>query len=200
MIEAGIFDIGGVLAYPDSFDEVLAGVMERSQIPRSSFMPHWQKYYPLFSTGKLSEEDFWQTLSKEQQVNPIESIGLFEEEYKKQFHTFDAVFEIVTELKKTGLKIAILSNMIPPHTRYLRSINFVDGFDPVIFSCEVGLRKPDPRIYQLAIDQLQIKPEEAFFVDDKQRNINPANDEKLQAILFTGPEKLRAELHTFGCL
>ena len=47
----------------------------------------------------------------------------------------------------------------------------MDQFDATVFSCSVGMRKPDPRIYRLACEELGVEPEEAMFVGDG------ANDE-----------------------
>jgi putative hydrolase of the HAD superfamily len=48
---------------------------------------------------------------------------------------------------------------------------FADVFDATVFSCSVGLRKPDPRIYRIACEELDVEPEDAVFVGDG------ANDE-----------------------
>jgi HAD superfamily hydrolase (TIGR01509 family) len=64
----------------------------------------------------------------------------------------------------------------------------------VIISAEVGLAKPDPRIYQLALERLGVDPPEAVFVDDFLRNVEAARAAGLHAVHFKGPEQARAEL------
>ncbi len=56
-----------------------------------------------------------------------------------------------------------------------RKFGFVGGFDVPIFSAEVGLAKPDPRIYQLVLDCLQLQPNDAVFIDDNLPNIDEAH-------------------------
>jgi HAD superfamily hydrolase (TIGR01509 family) len=64
----------------------------------------------------------------------------------------------------------------------------------MIISAEVGLVKPDVRIYQLAVEQLGVKPAEAVFIDDMQQNITGAVKAGLQGIHFINSQKLRLDL------
>ena len=67
-------------------------------------------------------------------------------------------------------------------------------FDHVIESSKAGIRKPDPRIYALALTRCRLDPARTVFVDDLVINVEAARASGLRALHFTGPEKLRAEL------
>lgn len=56
--------------------------------------------------------------------------------------------------------------------------------DVIIYSHEVGVAKPDPRIYAIACERLGVRPEEIVFLDDVERNVVAANDYGIHAILF----------------
>ena len=56
------------------------------------------------------------------------------------------VIALVSNLRKLGLKLAILSNTIEPHAKALRALGLYDGFDKVFLSHEVGMHKPDADI------------------------------------------------------
>jgi putative hydrolase of the HAD superfamily len=64
----------------------------------------------------------------------------------------------------------------------------------MIISAEVGLGKPDPRIYHLAVEQLGVKAEQAVFLDDMQRNIVGAKQVGMLGIHFRNPQQVRFEL------
>lgn len=65
-------------------------------------------------------------------------------------------------------------------------------------SCYVGLRKPDPKIYQLALDVLRVKPEEAVFIDDREENAKAAAALGIQAIRYSGEAALYSALAELG--
>lgn len=62
-------------------------------------------------------------------------------------------------------------------------------FDEILYSAEVGLRKPDPRIFQTLLERLYARPEEAIFVDDFSENIKAAQDLGLHTVQFCSHEQ-----------
>ncbi|WP_028660659.1 HAD-IA family hydrolase [Nocardioides insulae] len=70
----------------------------------------------------------------------------------------------------------------------------------VTVSGEVGLAKPDPAIYRIAIDRSGLRPDELLFVDDRAENVAAAAAVGLDAVRFTGAERLRAELRARALL
>lgn len=104
--------------------------------------------------------------------------------------------EMVEALRRCAarLKTAILTN------------NWVTGFDSgdagaifglvdvVVESSKVGVRKPDPRFYELACDALQVEPQECVFLDDLGINLKPARALGMQTIKVVDPATALAEL------
>ena len=72
---------------------------------------------------------------------------------------------------------------------YLVENKFDDAFDALVLSAEVGIMKPDPRIYHIALDKLEVKPNEAVFVDDMPANVEAARTLGMQGILFQSQEQ-----------
>jgi HAD superfamily hydrolase (TIGR01509 family) len=72
--------------------------------------------------------------------------------------------------------------------------HFEDAFDDMIISAEVGLVKPDARIFHLAVEQLGVEASHAVFVDDMQRNIEGAKNVGLVGIHFKNPLQVRGEV------
>ena len=73
-------------------------------------------------------------------------------------------------------------------------------FDFAFSSCYLGLRKPQPAIYQRTLDILGKRPERILFVDDREENVVSAAAAGIKTILFTGAEALRRELGSSGVL
>jgi putative hydrolase of the HAD superfamily len=78
-----------------------------------------------------------------------------------------------------------------PHGRLL-----ADLFDVVVESSKVGVRKPDPRFYELACEQLAIEPHEAVFLDDIGGNLKPARAMGMTTIKVADPEVAIADLES----
>jgi putative hydrolase of the HAD superfamily len=74
---------------------------------------------------------------------------------------------VVHELRARGVKTALISNCSHSTRGIVDRLGIADAFDEVILSFEVGLRKPDPRIYQTALDRVGVAAELAVFVDDQ---------------------------------
>jgi len=79
--------------------------------------------------------------------------------------------ETISELRARGMRIGLITVCTDDVPRLWPETSFHGLFDVEVFSCSVGLRKPDPRIYLLACEQLGLDPHEALFVGDG------ANDE-----------------------
>jgi len=80
----------------------------------------------------------------------------------------------------------------------LAQFGLLDEFDAFFSSCYLGLRKPDPRIYRLALDVLQRDPEEAVFIDDRAENVAAAATLGIRAIRYQGSAQLAETLAQLG--
>lgn len=95
---------------------------------------------------------------------------------------------------KERLKIGLLTNNFawgegPPELREV-----VELFDVVIESSKVGIRKPEPRFYELACELLAIEPHEAVFLDDLGVNLKPARAMGMTTIKVVDPDEALDEL------
>jgi putative hydrolase of the HAD superfamily len=109
----------------------------------------------------------------------------------------DEVVALVREIRALGLRTAIVTNNIREFSSGWRGLLPVDElFDVVVDSCEEGVRKPDPRIFQRALERLGgIAPERAVFLDDAPGNVQAARALGMQAVLVApDPAEAVAEL------
>lgn len=97
------------------------------------------------------------------------------------------------------LELAILNNESRELNDYrIREFGLIDCFDCFISSCYVGMRKPDEKMYRLALDVLQRGPEEVIFIDDREGNVQAASAVGIHGIQFKGEQQLAAELAQLG--
>lgn len=80
----------------------------------------------------------------------------------------------------------------------IRKFDLQRNFTAFFTSCYLGLRKPDPRIYQATLGITQRAPEECVFIDDRPKNLEPARALGMHAILFESAAQLRASLDDSG--
>jgi putative hydrolase of the HAD superfamily len=97
----------------------------------------------------------------------------------------EAMLDLVRSLRQAGLRTALLSNSWG-NGDYPRHL-FPDLFDVVVISSEVGMRKPEERIFRHTASLLGLRPEECAFIDDVQANIAAAEAVGLVAVLHTEP-------------
>jgi putative hydrolase of the HAD superfamily len=82
----------------------------------------------------------------------------------------------------------------------LAKFNLLDQFDAFFSSCYLGLRKPDRKIYQVALDVLQRDPEGVVFIDDRVENVAAAASLGIHGVRYEGSEQLTGELVRLGIL
>ena len=107
--------------------------------------------------------------------------------------------EILAELRDRGTPLYGLTNFsaetYPPA---FERFEFLRWFDGILVSGEVGLIKPDPRIFELLIERFAIDPRRAVYIDDVETNVIAARPLGIHGIHFTTPAALRAELAELG--
>ncbi len=106
------------------------------------------------------------------------------------------VRRLAKALHNQGISVAVLSNMNSLGGWGIRMLGLYHGFAPVILSYQEGVRKPDPRIYQIAIKKLGVKPNEILFVDNLVENVRAARAGGIQTLHADGTKRLISRLKT----
>lgn len=106
--------------------------------------------------------------------------------------------------RSPGTLLAVLSNAPSSMGRLIRTQAWSSRFQHLLFSGDLGLVKPDPRIYRALVDQLAgapdgpVEPVEVAFLDDRADNIAGAVEVGIHGFVFTGAAQARADLRTLG--
>lgn len=112
---------------------------------------------------------------------------------------FDESVALLAELRDGDYRLYALSNWSAetfPNVRH--RFPFLDWFDDVVISGEVGVVKPEPEIYHLIRDRFQIEPSTTLFIDDSAANIAAAREAGFVVHHFQDPAGLRAYLEELG--
>jgi epoxide hydrolase-like predicted phosphatase len=200
MIRAIIFDSGGVLTKRDSDDVLFSNIAEAFLVSTKEVLKylHAFKDFPL-QTGKISESEFWKQFAKSANRKlPLGYKKLWTKDYLQHSPKNHEVIEFAMLLKKKGYIVPILSNTIKPHLRLNLKRKMYAGFYPVVLSCNVGLRKPNPKIYSLMLNRIKVKASEAVMVDDKPEYLVGAKKIGIQTVVFKSLPRLKKDLRKLG--
>lgn len=196
-IEAVIFDAGGVLHENNS--AVTADLVQELGLEQETLNEIWATQVTLLSAGKIDEAEFWRRVSEEYGVRQVDvAENLLGRAFAEALKLHDPVFQLVKELGSNGVKLAVLSNTIEPHARALTEAGVYADFDYLFLSYDVGIRKPNPAIYQHALEVMEVRPEATVFVDDDPENVDAAEALGLKGVVFTDVEKAVNELRSLA--
>lgn len=143
--------------------------------------------------GELEVPDFEVQLASQltrRDGQPLDPDGLVARMFQRFVHAPDMV-GLVRRAKASGLRTALLSNSWGDH--YLRD-GWADMFDQVVISGEVGMRKPEPAIFEHTLDLLGLPASACVFVDDHPTNITVAAGLGFVGVLHEEYEQTAAEL------
>ncbi len=194
-IKAVIFDVGGVLHY-NSADLFFDDIASEMGISNDDFKKLCKPQLYLFGTGKIDEPEFWRQFINANKIDrPIPSSSLWSRKFENKKD--ESVLDIVRGLKAKDISVAVCSNTIEPHAKLNRDAGVYDLFPIVVLSHEVGYQKPDPKIFEITLDKLGVKPDEAVFVDDGKNNVLAAEKLGMKGIIFENAKQLEETLQKF---
>ncbi|MGW2314129.1 HAD family hydrolase [Actinomadura luteofluorescens] len=208
-VKAVITDWGGVLTSPLAEAIEVWLTADRIDIERyKTVMRAWVKQAydgagtnPIhgLEDGSLPTSEFERLLAAELLTvdgAPVEAAGLIARMFGA-FAPVEPMYEALRAVRAAGARTALLSNSWGndyPHDL------FAELFDAVVISCEVGMRKPDERIFRHALDLLGLDAAECVFIDDIEHNIRAAQALGIRGILHTDPDTTIAELRGMDLL
>jgi epoxide hydrolase-like predicted phosphatase len=144
------------------------------------------------SLGLISEDEHWAAVIRRLHL-PESQTQVVRDEFFAGDITDIALLDFMRGLRRK-YKVGLISNAWSGLRPWIVSRKFEDAFDALTISAEVGVMKPDARIYQIALEKLGVVPTEAVLLDDFPENVAGARVVGMQAIHFTQPERALKEL------
>jgi len=198
MIKAITFDLDGV--YFINGKSNFIDNLEKLGVPREEAIRVFSKsdeMKKLYKTGKMTDQEFWSFAIKEWGINLTvkEVIEILINGYEVN----DEVVKVVREVRKNGYETCICSNNFPARINRLQErFGFLNDFDVVALSYEVGATKPSPKIFQDLVDKAGVNPEEIIFADDNEENLTGAKKLGIQTFFYEGFDKFLEKLKKFN--
>lgn len=119
--------------------------------------------------------------------------------WKHPLLPMEGMHALLQELKENDYRLYLLSNARETVHMYGKRIPGLELFDGKMFSCDVGILKPQQRIFEALCDEYHLLPEECFFVDDVTANVEAAMGIGFQATVFhQRVDTLRREMLEVG--
>jgi epoxide hydrolase-like predicted phosphatase len=194
MIKGVIFDVGGVLVR--THDQSGRRNWERRlelKPGRLAYLVFDSELGRKAQLGQASLQEVWTWLGRHLDLKADELATL-----KRDFWAGDQVDQDLCgyiRSLRARYRTGMLSNSWDRDGWAMaEKLGFADCFDVFVTSAEVGVMKPEPRIYHIALERLGISPQEAIFVDDFIENVEAARRLGMQAVRFIDPEQARYQL------
>jgi len=200
-VDAVLFDYGGVLTLP--VRESIAAWQEADGIDPRSFSRILKAWLsrdagdgtPIhrLETGELSIAEFDVLLAAELTTldgGTVVPVGVLQRMFAGM-RVDPAMFTLVEDLRAAGIRVGLLSNSWG-NTYPRKRIDAL--LDPVVISGEVGLRKPQAAIYELALQRLRLPADRVLFIDDAEPNVLGARRVGMQAFVHQDAITTRATL------
>ena len=196
MIKNIIFDMDGVfrLIKEDPIETVLPENLKTKCLAEDRNLTVKQFYTKYFLKGEIFEEYDKGMVGQDAVVNQICASRNVQKDFLEYMFSFrlerfnniffEETFNLARELKQKGYSIYVLSNMNKDLADKLKIWIDKDLFNDVIYSCDVGMMKPDTNLFAHAIAKWNISPNESVFVDDRAENLVPFSNLGGETFLF----------------
>ncbi|MCG6203710.1 HAD-IA family hydrolase [Rhodopseudomonas sp. HC1] len=201
MVEAVIWDFGGVLT-TSPFEAFARFEIERGLpadiIRNTNAANHFENAWAKFERAEIDLDTFDELFAAESrafgaEVRGREVLPLLSGELRPEMVN---ALRIIKQNHKTGC----ITNNLPANAigsasgRTLYVAEVMELFDHVIESAKIGLRKPDPKIYQMMTDKLGVDPKRCVYLDDLGVNLKPAREMGMTTIKVVTAEQALTEL------
>lgn len=199
-IRAVILDFGEVLSYPPP-RETIAAMAAMLHVTPEEFREYYYGERHDYDRGVLSGEQYWRAVARDAgtQLTPEQVEWLRRSDVEMWSHVNPQMLDWAAQLRRDGIRTAVLSNMHADMARSVRAeFSWIGNFDCFLLSAEIGFAKPEPQIFQYCLECLKVAASDALFIDDKPRNAQAAEQLGMVGICADSPAAIREQLERAG--
>lgn len=199
MYQNVIFDLGGVVVNSDPrnwlvdrfFNEKIEDDLHRLTFG-SEIWQRWARGEIGINTVRLLVEEQAKAAGRLFEAREVL------ENWQSMLTNKNSTIDMIRRMKKSGVHVYYLSNTEKETLEILQQRDFWKYWDGGVASCDIGICKPDPRIYQSLLMHYQLDPASCLYVDDKKENIDQAAALGIAGILYQNPRALASTLMACG--
>ena len=195
-IRALIFDYGGVISNPQNLD-AFQDILLVPGIDENDFRDIYYAHRKNYDNGQLSGREYWGQILQYVGLEAHESLvnNLIQADVKSWTQIDDSMVRFIAGTRAKVETLAIISNMIRDTLAYMQShFEWLDLFDGQFYSCELGITKPDRRIFEYCLNRLEVSAHECLFVDDSEKNVHGAKNSGMHVIHYKSYPQFLHEL------
>jgi putative hydrolase of the HAD superfamily len=199
IINTLIFDLGGVVVFetPNLLKTIFTDMSKETGISYETFDEGLKKYKTDVQTGKMTLLDFYKnnlSSSQKTDIKPEQLLQMHLSIYEKYSGEYDnEMLELIKKLRN-NYNTVCLTNTEPEIAELNRKKGLFNYFNRSFISTEMGLRKPDTAVYEKVLDELQIEPQQAVFIDNISSYVEAAEKTGMSGIVYSGIERLKQDL------
>jgi putative hydrolase of the HAD superfamily len=194
MIRHLLVDYGEVISTPLP-EETITDLAALASQPRAAFLDRYWRHRPAYDLGQPDTGYWSQVLDRDlggsprivEQLTNIDVYGWL----RLNPRTLPT---LLGHGRRAGTQLALLSNAPEPLAQGIDVLGWSQGFGHRYYSCRLGAAKPDPRVFQLVLRDLDVQPGEVLFIDDRAENTRTARELGMRTITFTSAGDLDCEL------
>jgi len=196
-IKTVIFDLGGVY-FTDGTKRAIDIISQRWNLDQSKVADVFKgKIGTAYRESQISHDEFWRQAKETLGIDaPMEELA---EIWLNGYVPIEGTVEIIKELKEKGYEILYLSDNVQERIDYIEEkYHFLQYFKSGVFSHIAGVRKPNPKIYQLALEESSNPAEDCVYIDDKPNLLEEADKLGMATIAFVNADETRKKLIELG--
>ena len=199
-IRAVILDYGDVISHPAD-PAVIARMAEMFRLTEERFRQIYGWFRLAYDRGTLDATQYWSNIA---QTAGVEAGPQLIAELRRMDVAMWSrlnlpVLRWAERLRAAGLKTAMLSNMHLDMVQHVQSNgSWTKSFDVLTLSSAIGMAKPQPEIFKYCLKGLDVAPQEALFIDDREINVQAAQAQGIRGIVAPSTAHLRAQLEAMG--
>lgn len=147
------------------------------------------------SLGQITEDVHWAEVLKRFKLSPSDR-----KTFTDEFFGGDVIDRRLVEYIRSlrgKVHTGLISNAWSGLREFISKEKIIDIFDTIVISAEVGVIKPEAKIYKMALEQSGVRAEEAVFVDDMAANIEACERAGMKGLLFKDPQETIDQLNRY---
>ena len=191
-----ILDYGDVISHPAD-PAVIGSMAELFRLPEERFRQVYASFRLDYDRGALDADQYWSNIAKAAgiEVGAEQIAELRQMDVAMWSRLNVSVLRWADKLRAAGLKTAVLSNMHLDMVQHLHSNGgWTRNFDFLTLSAAIGMAKPQPEIFEYCLKGLDVVPQEALFIDDREINVRAARALGIRGIVAVSPAQMRVQL------
>ena len=192
MIKNIIFDFGGVISRKTKYNKLSKSLSQFTPEEKKIIKAKIKKYARLCRIAKISDNEYFQKIKEELGLN--EPLNKIKQDFYSSQKVNKKIIHLIKELKK-DYKVFLLTNHMKGWFAYQnKKYKLNKIFNGIITSFDAGIAKPNTSIYKKLLNKYKLSPKECLFIDNLQKNLNPAKKLGMRVILYKPRMNLEKEV------